>query len=148
MPPRRSTIPLFKAALITALKQATWTGEPPQVCYGNPRNPTREDVIVGDTSQEGDDQQDWAAIGNRQRDETYALNLVIDVTTPGADCQVAVERAFALFAVVEDVLRTTPTMGVAGVVVGDLRQPVHIESQTDEGWVVSIESAARVQARI
>jgi hypothetical protein len=148
MPLRRSTVPTYKANLVAALTGASWPGGDPQVCYGDPQTRSREDVIVGDTAQEGNDDQVWAAIGNRQRDESYALNLLVDVVTPGATCQAAVERAFELFAVIEDVVRATPAMGVSGVTVSDLRQPVHIESQTDEGWVCQIESAVRVQARI
>lgn len=143
-----STIPAFKRALVAALDVATWAGGAPQVCYGPPLEGTREDVIVGDTAQEGDSDRRWAALGNRSIEEQYALNLWVIVTNPGETCQVATERAFALYDVVQAVLRVTPGMGVTGVTASSLAQAEHTESVTDEGFVCTIESAVRVEARI
>ncbi len=145
---RSSTVPAFKQALVDALAAATWPGDVPQICYGPPRAGTREDVIVGDTAQEGGADREWAAIGNRSIDEAYALNLAVIVTTPGRTCKAATERAFEIFDVIQDVIRTTPGLGVVGVTVSSIAQPEHLESLTDEGFVVELDSAVRVQARI
>lgn len=142
-----STVPAFKQALVDALEAATWDGMP-QISYGPPLAGTREDVIVGDTAQEGGAERDWAALGNRSIDEQYVLNLWVVVTNPGDTCKFATERAFALYDVVQSVLRATPGLGVTGIVASSLAQAEHTESLTDEGFVCTIESAVRVQARI
>ncbi len=143
-----STVPAFKQALVAALQAATWPVSNPQVSYGPPRNETREDVIVGDTAQEGGAERQWAALGNRSIDEEYALNLWVIVTNPGDTCKAATDRAFALYDVVQSVLRTTPGLGVTGITASSLAQAEHTESLTDEGFVCTIESAVRVTARI
>lgn len=147
-----STVPTYKQAFIEALEAASWPmqdGSPgPQVCYGPPRNPSREDVIVGDTALEGGAERRWAALGNRKIDEEYTLNLRVIVTNPGKDTRAAVERAFALFDVIQAVAQANPGMGIAGVTVSGIAQPEHYESVADEGSVCEIESAVSVSARI
>lgn len=161
MPPvyRVSTIPAAKAAIVDALDAAWYPGDLPavQISYGEPRERQRECIIVGDTHATGDSAQTWAALagqGQRARSEDYALALSVQVYKPGDTCREAVERAFELFAVVEQTLRGMPTLGVVPsgsqgqVIVAEIRQPIHAETNSDEGWTCLIQSAVHVSARI
>jgi hypothetical protein len=55
--------------------------------------------------------QTWAALGRGAKEEVYTLEVLIMVIREGQQTQPAVERAYALLAEVESVLRTDPTIG-------------------------------------
>lgn len=116
-----STIPAFKAALVTRLKADAAIGAAVPavlVTYGFPtvgqRSLPREWVYVGDTTPNdpthGDSPygggQSTAAMGQLRREERYVLEVVVSVTGAGVDGQQrCTERAFAIGAAIESSLR-------------------------------------------
>lgn len=131
------------AALVTQL-QAAAALSGVRVNYG-PAFPDlgRESVNVLGLSGE----QEWAALGKLAKEEVYVLDVVVVVLREGQQTQPAVERAYALMAALEDVLRNDPTVGntcrVAAV------SQVNLEvgaSDTNRSAVLTI--GVRVQARI
>ena len=61
----------------------------------------------------GSADQEWGALGNRRREETYVLQGLIWALAPGKNekaIKAARDRAFELLAEVEDFLRTDPTI--------------------------------------
>lgn len=143
-----STLPSVKARLVTLL-----AGDPGlsgvQISYGVPDPIEREAVYVGGTR---DHDQEWSALGARGRAEHYALELVISVWQPGADQQTVTERAFALLAVVEAILRGDPSLGLAltGVksLVAEIRPSRLVEGPFDDGRVGELQGTIAVDARI
>lgn len=117
-----STIPAFKAALVTRLQADSSIGAaatPVLVTYGYPaigsRTLPREWVYVGDTEPDdptnGDSPyrggQSTGAMGQLRREERYVLDIVVSVVGAGMDGQQPVtERAFAIGAAIETSLRT------------------------------------------
>jgi hypothetical protein len=156
LPNLPSTIPAAKAALVTLITGATYptlpSGETVQVSYGEPKDRGRLAVIVGDTSGTGEADQEWAALGANNRDEHYALGLNVIVNVPGQSQQVSTELAFAVFAAIENALRDDPTLVTIGVDASyfsvQIRQPVHVEEATTEGFLTEVISAVRCVARI
>jgi hypothetical protein len=141
-----SSIPRAKAALLDLLTSATWPGPAPTVSYGWPREIDREVVMVGGTT---DGEQEWVSFGPRRRDESYRIELVVQVLRPGFSQQQATERAFALLAVVEDVLRTTPDLGLGiELTVAELAAPRLREGPDSEGYAAVVTAGVGVRARI
>lgn len=153
-----STIPVVANRLLTLLTAATWPTstdwpDAPQVVDSDPDTEERQVVIVGDTFAEGDDDQQWAVIGARTKDERYAINVTVKVLQPGCSISEARNRAFALLAVVEQTLIDNVTLGIAPtanyqIISTQLRQPTHQQGALDEGRGCVIETAVRVAARL
>lgn len=143
---RTSSIPRTKLAIVNLLSGLDWPGgSDVPVYYGAPRDFSREDVIIGDTSSST---QDWASLGDLQRQEEYELGMYVRVIRPGDSQQEATERAFELFGVIEMALRATPTLGVPGVLYVHIATPSLSEGVLEEGYGAVIESAVAVKARI
>lgn len=140
-----SSIPRVKAALVAMFEQLEVEGDQPDVSYGRPRDMTREMLIVGDTSSS---EQEWATLGDRQRQEDYDLEILCLVMTPGLTQQEATERCFEIFGAAELALRTTPTLNVLGVSFVHIATPRLAEGVLEQGYGAVIESAVRVSARI
>lgn len=107
MPPatNASTIPTFKAALLTRLAaDAGLTGV--LVTYGVPfqiEQIREEWVWLSDTDQWT---QAAAAIGRQKREETYRMQIVVSVMNEASTPQqTTTERAFAIAAVIESSIR-------------------------------------------
>jgi hypothetical protein len=148
-----SSIPTIADALLTLLNAATWPTSKPQISDSDPDQPGREIVIVGDTYAEGEDSQEWSAVGARTRDERYTIRLDVKVLTPGLTVTQARNRAFALFSIVEQTLIENVTAAVSStpslqVVQLSLRQPTHRQGAIAEGQGCVIESGVRVHARL
>lgn len=140
-----SSVPTVKAALVELLEAASWPAPRPAVSYGWPREVPREIVQVGGTTQ---GEQTWAAFGTRKRDESYRLELVVQVIHPGQSQRAATERAFALLAVIEDVLRDHPTLGLADTLVAEIANPQLREGPEIEGYAAVVTAGIGVRARI
>lgn len=52
-----------------------------------------------------------AALGRHRRDETFDLELIVDVAIDGDEGQLCEERCWTLVGVVEDLIREHPDMG-------------------------------------
>lgn len=128
-----------------------------QVSYGVPTNSEQDNVVLAGTA---DWDQEWAALGNLPRDERYTLELFIEAAAKGRSQQEAVEKAFDMLAVIEDLMRPTDENGravlphVTGLLAGAqvLNFEMRFRSQTDtslaEGRGAQIHAGVRVATRI
>lgn len=143
---RTSSIPRVKAAIVDLFNGVTYPGGAEvEVSYGRPRDMQREMLIVGDTSSS---EQEWATLGDRQRQEDYDVEILCLVMTPGLSQQEATERCFEIFGAAELALRTSPTLAVFGVSFVHVAVPRLAEGVLEQGYGAVIESAVRVSARI
>ena len=71
-------------------------------------------IILGDTDME----QDWAALGARNRDENSIIKCAIYLIGPGQSQTTVNKAAFALLALIEAYLRTNITLGSNVIWVG------------------------------
>lgn len=138
-----STVPAVVTALHRLLVDADWPIRVPSISVGLPRQAEREMVILGDVV--GD--QEWASVGASRRDEDYTLDLFVVVLWPGYDQLEALTRAWELFAVVEDVIRSNPGAGGTGVMWSEVKRPNGTSSVDDEGYAYQITSGVRTRAR-
>lgn len=119
-----STSKAFAAmqALATQLRaRAGLTGVEVRTAHPGAKLPTEAIVML---SFDGD--QRWAALGKGSREETFLIPTSIYVSKPGATETVAKacqDRVVALFAEVENQLRTDPSIN-STVRVGAIRNPV------------------------
>jgi hypothetical protein len=97
----------MRAALLAALQaRAGLSGV--QLGYGMPPGALqREHILFGVV----DGTQEYRALGTVRKFEDYTATLFIGVSREGTDQQAADDRALALMAEVEDVLRDDPTVG-------------------------------------
>lgn len=141
--PQFSTAPAYKTALITALKARPGLAGV-QITYGFLiRGLRNESIAVG--SIEWEDEK-YAAVGNRRKEENYWVNLWVWVSRKGRTQQEATERVFALLAEIEVFLRETPIMvGVNWAQV----EPVTLNEAPlgKEGYSALAEARIRVKAR-
>lgn len=140
-----SSIPRVKARLVERLDAAEWSGDRPQITYGWPRDEQRELVCIGGTIES---EQRWVALGGRQRDEDYGLQVIVTVRRPGLSQTQATDRAFVLLGVIEDVLRADPTLGLDELFAVEVAQPRLAEAPDVEGFIAQVVTAVRVRARI
>jgi hypothetical protein len=102
-----STIPAVKANLVAQLDARPGLTEV-QVSYGPPLpNPSREMIWCGVAK----GQQDWQAMA--VKGEEYDLEIIISVIREGQDMQAADERCFAIYAELENQLRSDQTVNGA-----------------------------------
>lgn len=139
-----STVPATLRALTELLTAQDYPLRQPSVSLGLPRQPEREMVIVGNVS--GD--QQWSAIGNQRRDETYTVDLYAVVLWPGYNALEAMERAWEMFGVVETAIRENVQVGGTGVLWNEIASPTGDLTVEDEGYAYQVTSALRVRARI
>lgn len=104
-----SSVPTFKLAIynaLTALQATTLAGV--QVSYGAPfPNPATEVIWLDDVQ----GQQTASFLGRLKRDEDYNLTIIVWVAKQTVSQQTITERAYALAAQIETVLRSDATMG-------------------------------------
>lgn len=105
-----TTVPVVMATLFTALQTAPALATV-QVLYGDTARADRENLIL--TGNVHWDDETWAALGGRSREEKYTIDGYCQVRNPGQTQQEALERCCALVATYESVLRTLvqPGMG-------------------------------------
>ncbi len=153
---RTSSIPTVKGAIVdlftTTLATAGRTGGKVQVGYGEAEQPEQERVEVGGTLPPTE--QNWTALGNRRRDENYALHVLITVDAGDTTQRAATERAFALLALLETALRADPTIGIAAQfehLLIEVDQPelaFEAPNGDHEGFTAQVGWAIKVTARI
>lgn len=143
-----STIPTTIDNLLGYLQDASdLTGV--QIIDGpDSRDVDREAVFV--TTDDTDSEQSWASIGAQSREEDYSLRVVVHVKNPGATMKEARDRSFAIFGVVETVVRAHKDLGLPAVRVprAQTTGPRLDQWGDDEGFGAQIISGIRVQARI
>lgn len=101
-----SSVPTVKASLLAAL-QARPGLDDVQVEYAPPMRAElqRECMYFDTTSLDEED----VVLGQRRRDETYTLRLVVLVALDGDDPQACEERMWVIVGEVEQLLRDDPT---------------------------------------
>lgn len=155
-----STAPVVLATIIANLQAANeLVGV--QVAYGDTANAERENVIL--TGNIVWDDETWADIGARSREEKYNLDGFVHVAKPGDSQQESTERVFAILAVLERNLRAllrTPDAGMtaaltaaygagaAQIVNLQIRPTKALGWAADEGQRYTIDFEIRVTARI
>lgn len=144
-----STVPAVKAALLDLLR-----AEPGlvgvQVDYGDPGldRLQLEHVFLGDVGQV--DEQ-WAPFGSLARDEQYALDGFVHVARPGGEQQEVTERVYALFGVINLMMRPlarTSTVFAPGVYGCAVRPLGHKEFIVPEGRAAFLPCEFAFKARI
>lgn len=152
-----STIPIVLDALEDKLKEALKTsgddgGQLP-VYQGEAPTEPREHVEIGDVI--GDAEQEWAALGARQKEERYAIGIYISTNHEkyGKTQRSAKDRAFEILAVCENALRASLDLGlVADQSLRYLEMKVATiasgGSPAEKGYLYEITWAVRVVARI
>lgn len=119
--PYYSTAPAFKDALFDALAaRGGLSGV--TVSYGVPLGAPREFIALTDIS----GSQEFAALGQLAKNETYVLDVYVSVLREGNQQQQCTERCFAIAAEIEDYLRTNPTVNNT-VRVAELLSPFQLE---------------------
>lgn len=79
-----------------------------QVTYGTVTNPQRMWCMVGQVLYET---SNWAAIGAKQRKETYNVHVVINYVGTGFDAEAVEAKVLAAVDTLETALRADPTLG-------------------------------------
>lgn len=99
----------------------------------------------------GGDQQ-WAAIGNRRRRETYTIRAGIFIKRLGAGEAKAKEvrdRAYEILAELEDAIRVAPTLGLADRVIIQLtRVDLDQGLDPDDGRIAALDIDLSVTAEL
>lgn len=145
MPATPTTAPATKRALITILNaRAGLSGV--QVAYGYLNDSAQlqdENINVGKVRFN----QEWGALGNRRREESYRVELIIVVKREGDDQQGTEERMWAVLAEVEQALRADPTLGGA-VRVSELTEGDQDNWPDSEGWFSQVTAQITCQASL
>lgn len=95
--------------------------------------------------------QEWAAIGNRRRRESYTIRGGIFIIKGGAGSAVwdaARERAYALLAELEDAIRVMPTLGLADRVIVQLARADLDQGAQDNGRWAALDLDLAVTAEL
>jgi hypothetical protein len=95
--------------------------------------------------------QEWAAIGNRRRRESYTIRSGIFVIRRGAGAAVwdaARERAYAILAELEDAIRVMPTLGLADRVIVQLARVDLDQGPQDNGRWAALDIDLAVTAEL
>lgn len=98
----------------------------------------------------GGDQQ-WAAIGNRRRAESYTIRGGIFIVRRGAGAavwDVVRERAYAILAELEDAIRVVPTLGLADRVIVQLARVDLDQGGQDNGRWAALDIDIAVTAEL
>ena len=115
-----SSAPAAKASLLTILAaDAGMNGV--QLEYAHPGAAIQQEAVYFEQTRLT---ETAGALGQQRRDEEYELDLVVSVAYDGDDPQACEERAWALVAIVENVLR--PPTGPGGSVSANLAGAVNL----------------------
>jgi len=140
-----STVPALKGALKAALEARTGLHDV-LIAWGWPRSPRPEMILLGDVP---DCKQEPAAMraGGHTREESYDLSVLIRVERKILDQTTVTQRAYAIAAEIESLLRSDVTVGgtvrVAQFGAGKLE-----EQASDEARVALLEVLIYCEARI
>ena len=146
-----TTIPSFVKALISSLGQRDYyVDQKVSVINGPPpsskmQNNTR--VWFGDVK--GAQKFVSIAAGVYPKEETYTVDLVIDIQKVTGDMDALVDQAFLILAEVENELRFNPDQGITGILWSGLNGPVeHFKMRGANTCQVVIYAGVYVKARI
>lgn len=130
-------------ALVEVAKHADYGDLAPQVSYFVDRNLETLVVAIGG----GNGSEEWGAIGDRRRDEEYAIDFFVGAAWPGDSAEEARDRAWAVFAAFEEAVRENhatvredSSKGVLFSQIGNLQWGPTIE---DQGYGHTINGSVR-----
>lgn len=131
--PAWSTVPALKAALYDALAaRPALAGV--QITYGAPLpDPKREFVWLQDVEGE----QEASALGHLLRREAMTMTVIVNVMREDRNQQAATERAFAIAAEIEALLRENPALtgyytGAGQILAAQVTGPLTLEEQAND----------------
>lgn len=102
-------------------------------------------VMLGDIEYES---SAWAALGQSQRDERYTITLNVDYMFPGGSADEAEEAAYALYAQIEEWVRSNPFVPYGRVTEIQVSPDRSTAYPYSGGWCCLIESQIAVHSRI
>jgi hypothetical protein len=109
-------------------------------------------IIVGGTEdpddESGEFDQDWAALGKQARTETAQITCAILAGTGDDSIKVARDRALAILAECEALLRTTPALGVLEPGWAHLTSVAVRPVRNTEGTYVRVRFTVAYQSRL
>ncbi|MER7063960.1 hypothetical protein [Streptomyces albidoflavus] len=117
-------------------------------------DPLPQAVFVGyDGDPEGEGQaadmsQEWAAIGQKARDESFTVTCAVAAWKGSTTVRPIRLRAFELLAAVEDALRADPALGLSPPTVVAFASGSLVQSQRQSGVEVRIPFQIAVKTRI
>lgn len=106
-----TTIPGVLRALFVLVQGAMPDGV--QVTIGQEGPFVAEEYIVVGTKVPM--KQEWGAIGRQRRNETYEIDSTIKVESGNDDLMTRIDRAYALFTLIEIALAVDPSLGQPGL---------------------------------
>jgi len=112
-----TTVAAFRAALYAALvADSTMVASLVQIEYGEPAADRRDEVVwLGNSVTLHDNEQQSLHSGRRRRDETYDVELTVQVASKAA-VDTNELRAAALVGAIEDIMALDTTLSVDGVI--------------------------------
>ena len=143
-----STIPAAIDGIVALLK-ATNALRGIDILDGAPTTNTPKDFISIGYSQDGGDvvtgYQQILAMGNLLRDETYEINCLVSAWNGGSDLKVVRDRAFSLFAAIEQTLGGAMTLDGA-VTFAQIAPVSFAQYQSDQGAIADLTFAVSARA--
>lgn len=145
-----SRIPAVRAALVSI-----FTAQMPTAAISDGKwvtNPDGDYLTVGWTPENDrpTGHQDWAALGNKARNETIDIPCYADSLSGSTDPAARRAAAFALFGTAETAIRADPTLG--GVIPNPgwawISDYIDYEEQTEAGVEAGVIFHVSVQTRI
>lgn len=115
----------------------------PLMVYVGVDNPDDEGPIVAAESD-----QEWAALGHAQRDETITVHNVIRAWNGDADQKVARDLVFATMATVAASIQSDPTLGGIALYALGISSSTLRQWQDGQGAGASLDFTVTVRARI
>jgi hypothetical protein len=150
---RTSSIPIVKAALVDLFESLFAADEDLEVFYGPASGKAQQLVVVGGTAQ-NPEAQSWASLGDRQRSESYGLDVYIEIDRHDTSQREATERAFEVLATIEAAVREDVHLGLAvqfrSLEAQVLSVPTFVEwpNADGQGYATRVDTAIVVNTRI
>jgi hypothetical protein len=144
----RSTVPIVRAALFTALAaRPALVGV--QVAYSHPGQAVEAEAVYLGAAR-GSDDVPVVRAGRKKRQESYTLDVFFDVVADGPTGQEASERAWTLFGELEDLLADDPSLGLPQpfwAVLGEWTETLFFDDAR-QGFGSLLRAGVQIEARL
>ena len=144
----RSTVPTVRAALV-ALLSARPALANVQVSYSHPGDALEhESIFLGDMRATAE--LATVRAGRRTRNESYTIDVWVEVNSDGPTAQTCEERAWTLLGELEDQLADDATLGLTQpfwAVLAEAEESVYFDD-AKRGFVARIRAGVRCEARL
>ena len=119
-----------------------------EIIDGEPTTNTPKEFIAVAFTEDGGEvvsgQQASVTMGNLRRSETFDISCFVSTWTGSTSAKTVRDRAFDLYAAVENAVRTGGTLG-GSVIFADIAQESFSQYQTDQGAVADISFTVAVK---